>query len=67
MQARKDIEKENTILILNNIDYLIDGRYEKEKKTKTLDFRGSINQRCWKRISDYFVDCSKTYFKENFI
>ena len=67
MQARKDIEKEYTILILNNIDYLIDGRYEKEKKTKTLDFRGSTNQRCWKRISDYFVDCSKTYFKENFI
>lgn len=67
LQARKDIEKEYTILILNNIDYLIDGRYEKEKKTRTLDFRGSTNQRCWKRISDYFVDCSKTYFKENFI
>ena len=67
LQTRKDIEKEYTALILKNIDYLIDGRYEKEKKTRILDFRGSTNQRCWKRISDYFVDCSKTYFKENFI
>lgn len=35
--------------IQNQIDYLIDGRYEKDKATKELQFRGSTNQRIWKR------------------
>lgn len=61
---REGLEKEHTFLILNNIDYLIDGRYDKQKRTKILDYRGSTNQRCWKRITDWFYDYTKFYFKE---
>jgi anaerobic ribonucleoside-triphosphate reductase activating protein len=31
--------------ILDNIDILVDGRFEKDKKDVTLAFRGSTNQR----------------------
>lgn len=35
--------------ILKNIDYLIDGRFEKDKKDITLKWRGSSNQRILKK------------------
>lgn len=31
---------------IRNVDYLIDGRFEKDNKVKGLDLRGSYNQRC---------------------
>ncbi|HAU87134.1 MAG TPA: anaerobic ribonucleoside-triphosphate reductase activating protein [Lachnospiraceae bacterium] len=33
--------------ILSHIDYLIDGRYEEDKRDITLSFRGSSNQVIW--------------------
>lgn len=33
--------------LLNHIDFLIDGRYEKDKRDITLAFRGSSNQIIW--------------------
>lgn len=56
--------KELTFTILSYVDYLIDGRYDKERKTKILDYRGSTNQRCWKRNSESFFDYTEYYFKE---
>lgn len=35
--------------ILRKVDYLVDGRFEEDKKDITLAFRGSSNQRIWKR------------------
>lgn len=53
-----------TSLILNSLTYLIDGRYNKEQKTKKLDYRGSYNQRCWCHNGKEWKDYSNTYFKE---
>ena len=36
---------EEILNFLNNIDVLIDGRFEIEKKSLDLEFRGSSNQR----------------------
>lgn len=33
--------------IITKINYLIDGRYEKDKKIKGIDLRGSYNQQCY--------------------
>ena len=43
----QELCKDNHILknILNKIDYLIDGRYEQDKRDTTLPLRGSSNQR----------------------
>ena len=35
--------------LLNSIDYLIDGKFEIDKKSLTCKFRGSINQKMYKR------------------
>ena len=46
----------NTLwLILHNITYLIDGRYEQDKRDTTLPLRGSSNQRIIK-MEDYLRD-----------
>lgn len=37
--------------ILDNIDVLVDGRYEDDKRDLTLAFRGSRNQRIWRKIN----------------
>ena len=37
--------KEPAISILHDIDILVDGRFEEDKKDLTLPFRGSSNQR----------------------
>ena len=59
------INKSNQNLknILSNIDYLIDGPYIQELATKGIDYRGSINQRCW-NCNNTLVDISKSYFNE---
>ncbi len=36
-------------LLLDRIDVLVDGEYIEELRDLTLDFRGSCNQRIWKR------------------
>ena len=41
--------------ILDNIDVLIDGRYEDDKRDLTLAFRGSSNQRIWRDINGRWV------------
>ena len=38
-------KKKKYINCLKNIDVLVDGRFEKDKKDLTLPFRGSSNQR----------------------
>lgn len=63
LQERKGIEEEYTALILQSVDYLIDGPYIKEKKTKKLDYRGSTNQKCWRRGELGWYDYSDFYFK----
>lgn len=65
-RAKDDINLET---IMNEATYIIDGRYNKDLKTKVLDYRGSINQRCWHRhelgYGDIgWMDISDYYFKE---
>ncbi len=40
---------EHTQRLLDCLDYLIDGRFVEEKKNLALEFRGSENQRIWKK------------------
>lgn len=39
------IEKDNCIFLINHLDVLIDGKFELDKRTLQLPFRGSWNQR----------------------
>ena len=62
--------KDNSFELLNLINLLIDGKFDKNKPTKQLDYRGSTNQRCIGCIHLFeyltiFMDCSQYYFKEN--
>ena len=43
-----DIQKE----ILSLCDYVVDGRFEEDKKDLTLKFRGSANQTIWEKNSE---------------
>ena len=43
-----DVQKE----ILSLCDYVVDGRFEEDKKDVTLKFRGSSNQTIWKKGDD---------------
>jgi anaerobic ribonucleoside-triphosphate reductase activating protein len=45
------------------INYLIDGRYDKTKPTKGLDYRGSTNQRAFSFFNSECIDVSEEYFK----
>ena len=38
--------------ILDNIDALVDGRYEEDKRDLTLKWRGSNNQRIWRKVNE---------------
>ena len=38
--------------ILSSVDYLIDGRYEDDKKDLKLKMRGSSNQNVYQRINN---------------
>ena len=46
-----------------NFDMLIDGAFEIDKKVKSPDYRGSTNQRCWRRGELGWYDYSEFYFK----
>lgn len=65
----EDFIKDNTIVkeILSNVDYIIDGKYDRNLPTEQLDYRGSTNQRaiCRKNSNNknILIDCSKKYFK----
>ena len=37
------------LLILHRVNYIVDGRFKEDKKDITLAFRGSSNQKIWKR------------------
>lgn len=41
-------------MILNNVNYIVDGRFEQDKRDVTLAFRGSSNQRIWHRVKQDF-------------
>lgn len=45
----KDNDKK---VLLNDCNVLIDGQFKIEQRDVTLNFRGSKNQRIWKKISD---------------
>ena len=47
------------------VDYIIDGRYEEDKKPEKLQLRGSINQKCWKinHVNNQLIDYTDEYFK----
>lgn len=52
LKKNKKIEKELTF-ILENIDFLIDGRYIESQRDLTLELRGSRNQRILKKGIDF--------------
>lgn len=53
--------------LLNHIDFLIDGRYEKDKQDITLAFRGSSNQIIWDmRDPANPKDVSKQWDEKNY-
>lgn len=66
LTMRTGIDKEITKCILEYSTYVIDGKYDRDKKPQGLDYRGSLNQHCWKLSDDktYFKNISKMYFKE---
>lgn len=51
---------------LSYVDYLIDGRFEKENVTDKLEKRGSKNQKCYKikhyGVTNVAVDVTDSYF-----
>lgn len=47
--------------ILNLCDYIVDGKYDYMKTEKRVAFRGSTNQKIWKRENGEFIDVSKFY------
>ena len=49
----------NTNYFLGFIDYLIDGEFVEELKDITLKWRGSSNQRIYKKVNYSFVDVTK--------
>lgn len=62
--------EDNSTELFCLINFLIDGKFDKNKPTKQLDYRGSTNQRCigvtHTSIGEpVFMDCSSYYFKEN--
>lgn len=42
-------------MILNNCDYVIDGQFKEKLSGIKLRFRGSSNQRIWKKVDNNFV------------
>lgn len=57
---------ETTKQIMSLTDFIIDGLYNKNLKTKGLDYRGSTNQQCWDndRKNQVYSNISMDYFKE---
>ena len=52
--------------LLMNVNYIIDGRFEKDKKTLNCKFRGSYNQKMYKRTGKNLEDFEEIFpYKEN--
>lgn len=62
----QEIEREYQKELFPYIDYLIDGRYDKDLKPDKLELRGSVNQKCWQIVhfnNKYHInDISNKYF-----
>lgn len=46
------------------INYIIDGKYDKNNPTRERDLRGSTNQQCWMVDPINLINISETYFKK---
>ena len=53
IEELKNMEDEKINFILENIDVLIDGKYDESLRNVTLELRGSSNQRILKRNIDF--------------
>lgn len=67
--AEELIEREDFKNLMPYINYIVDGPYIETLPTKTVDYRGSTNQRCLKVKKDcnntcILIDISDIYFKE---
>lgn len=38
--------------VLDYMDYIVDGRFEKELQSRDCPFRGSLNQRLWHKLNN---------------
>lgn len=54
----KDSDKVN---LLQLCDYIVDGKYDYHLTKKKVLFRGSSNQKIWKREGSEFIDVSNFY------
>ena len=50
--------------ILNLADVIVDGRYEEDKRDLSIAFRGSTNQRIWRKSTNEFNDTVWRYDRE---
>lgn len=48
--------KEFELNILDFVDVLVDGRYEDDKRNLRLKFRGSTNQKVWKKTNEAWLE-----------
>ena len=67
--AEELIEREDFKSLMPYINYIVDGPYIETLPTKTVDYRGSTNQRCLNIKKDYnntyiLIDISDKYSKE---
>ena len=53
-----EIENSDKHIVLDYIDYLIDGTYQEKLRDITLTFRGSSNQTIWEKKNGKFVKSS---------
>ena len=60
------LEDKNRSNILQYVDYLVDGRFEKELTNPDLLFRGSSNQKIWKNNNGSWSDMT-SYFTRSVI
>lgn len=47
---------------IDSVDFIIDGRYDKNLPTPYPQLRGSLNQRCFMNDNGVLVDMTKNYF-----
>ena len=50
--------------ILDLADVIVDGRYEEDKRDLSIAFRGSTNQRIWRKSTNEFNDTIWRYDRE---